>query len=120
LWTNAHNGAVSPQSEAALAVAIALVVVAVAAYAFGRGSRGPRIGRRIGQFGEMVVRCRSGHLFTTVWVPGASFKAIRLGVVRFQHCPVGEHWTLVTPVNRDGLSDAERRIADANRDAPVP
>ncbi len=114
MWT------VSPQSEAALALVIAVVAVAVGAYVFGRSSRGRRLGRRVGDLGEVVVRCRSGHLFTTIWIPGASFKAIRLGVLRFQHCPVGRHWSLVAPVNPDDLTDAERRAAAANRDARVP
>jgi hypothetical protein len=25
------------------------------------------------------VRCRRGHLFTAIWIPGISFKAVRLG-----------------------------------------
>ncbi len=29
--------------------------------------------------GNAVVRCRQGHLFTTIWIPGASLKAVRLG-----------------------------------------
>jgi hypothetical protein len=29
--------------------------------------------------GKLIVRCRQGHLFTTIWIPGASLKAIRLG-----------------------------------------
>ena len=119
-WTPRDNVGVSPQSQAALALLLAVVVVATAAYAFARSPRGRRVGRRVGQLGEVVVRCRSGHLFTTIWVPGASFKAIRLGVVRFQYCPVGEHWTTVAPVNPDDLTDAERRAAAANRDARIP
>jgi len=111
---------VSPQSQAALVLAIAVAVVAVAAYLLARSSPGRRVGKRVGQLGEVVVRCRSGHLFTTIWIPGASFKAIRLGAVRFQYCPVGEHWTTVAPVNPDDLTDAERRAAAANRDARVP
>jgi hypothetical protein len=47
---------------------------------------------------KIIVRCAQGHLFTTSWVPGVSFKAIRLGRYRFQRCPVGNHWTFVTPV----------------------
>jgi hypothetical protein len=34
-------------------------------------------GYRIG--GNLVVRCRKGHLFTTIWIPGASVKAVRFG-----------------------------------------
>ena len=32
--------------------------------------------------GRTVVRCRRGHLFSTLWVPGASLKAVRLGWAR--------------------------------------
>src|SRR5512142_2152102 len=38
--------------------------------------------------GRVVVRCRHGHLFTTIWIPGVSAKALRLGLWRFQRCPV--------------------------------
>ena len=31
--------------------------------------------------GEVIVRCRDGHLFSTLWIPGASVKALRLGLV---------------------------------------
>ena len=60
---------------------------------------GTVIARRRGyNFGRnTIVRCRQGHLFTTTWIPGASLKAIRLGWARFQRCPVGHHWSLVTP-----------------------
>jgi hypothetical protein len=53
--------------------------------------------------GDTIARCSKGHLFTTIWVPGASLKSIRLGMSRFQHCPVGHHWALVTPV-KDSLA----------------
>ena len=55
-------------------------------------SRGYNLG------GHVVARCQQGHLFTTIWVPGASIKAVRLGWARLQRCPVGDHWTLVVPV----------------------
>ena len=70
--------------------------------------------------GNVVVRCRAGHLFTTIWIPGASIKALRLGWYRFQRCPVGKHWTLVRPVKGAELTDAERRFAAAHRDVRVP
>jgi len=66
------------------------------------------------------VRCRDGHLFTTIWVPGVSFKAIRLGWTRLQRCPVGKHWTLVTPVRDSDLTDEERRMAEERRDVRIP
>ena len=46
-----------------------------------------RAGYRFGT--RTVVRCRQGHLFTTVWIPGASLKSLRLGWWRWQYCPVG-------------------------------
>jgi hypothetical protein len=70
--------------------------------------------------GNVVVRCRAGHLFTTIWIPGASLKAARLGLWRFQRCPVGGHWTLVTPVNPAELSDDELRAARDHRDIRLP
>jgi hypothetical protein len=77
-------------------------------------ARGYRIG------GNVVVRCRQGHLFTTIWIPGASFKAVRLGPARLQHCPVGPHWSLVTPVKTSDLTDEERVTAGARRDIRIP
>jgi hypothetical protein len=70
--------------------------------------------------GNLVVRCRKGHLFTTVWLPGVSVKAIRLGWWRFQRCPVGNHWSLVTPVRPEELSPQELRLARERRDVRVP
>ena len=70
--------------------------------------------------GNVVVRCRRGHLFTTIWVPMASFKSIRLGWWRFQRCPVEGHWSLVTPVREADLSRRQRRRAHARVDVRVP
>jgi hypothetical protein len=70
--------------------------------------------------GNTIVRCRSGHLFTTIWVPGISFKAIRLGATRFQYCPVGGHWTFVVPINESVLTDKERQFAHQNHDQQIP
>ena len=70
--------------------------------------------------GNVVVRCRQGHLFTTIWIPGVSMKAARLGWWRFQRCPVGRHWTLVTPVRESELTEDERRIARETRDVRIP
>jgi hypothetical protein len=69
---------------------------------------------------DTVVRCRDGHLFTTLWVPGGSFKAIRLGPWRAQRCPVGRHFSLVTPADVSTLTDDERRLAAEHRDSRVP
>jgi hypothetical protein len=70
--------------------------------------------------GNVAVRCRQGHVFTTLWIPGVSVKALRLGWWRFQHCPVGRHWSLVTPVNLTQLSSGEQRTARETHDIRVP
>ena len=88
---------------------VALVVIGLAATTVVLRRRGYS-----GLGGNTVVRCRSGHLFTTIWVPGASFKAVRLGWARFQRCPVGRHWTLVTPVKDQDLTDEERAFRAAS------
>jgi hypothetical protein len=73
---------------------------------------------RIG--GNVIVRCRTGHLFTTIWIPAGSLKAFRLGWWRFQRCPVGHHWSLVTPVRESELTDEERQFAHAHKDIRLP
>ena len=67
-----------------------------------------------------IVRCRQGHLFSTVWIPGASVKALRLGFWRIQWCPVGRHVDLVRPVKNADLTEAERSFAMSHHDVPVP
>jgi hypothetical protein len=67
-----------------------------------------------------VVRCRRGHLFSTVWIPGASVKALRLGFWRVQWCPVGRHVDLVHPVKGADLTEAERSFALSHHDVLVP
>lgn len=67
-----------------------------------------------------MVRCRHGHLFTTIWIPAVSLKSLRLGWYRVQHCPVGQHWTVVTPVNETKLTDEERHLARGHHDIRVP
>jgi hypothetical protein len=49
------------------------------------------VGRRRGYGfgGDTIVRCRAGHLFTTVWVPGVSLKSVRLGWWRTSGAPSG-------------------------------
>ena len=93
---------------------LALVVAALGASTLEARRRGYHLGA------HTVVRCRRGHLFTTVWIPGVSVKAIRLGWVRFQHCPVGRHWTLVTPVRGADLSPAQQERARATHDVRLP
>jgi len=93
---------------------VALLAAAAAAFTVA--------GRLLGYgFGiNTIVRCRSGHLFTTIWLPGVNLKALDLVVARVQYCPVGRHWTLVTPVRSADLSARRRRRARARRDIPLP
>jgi hypothetical protein len=92
-----------------VAVAVLLVVTTVVAR-----RRGYNIG------GDVVVRCRNGHLFTTIWIPGVKLKALDLGLARLQRCPVGKHWTLVTPVRDSDLTEEEKRFADEHHDVRIP
>jgi hypothetical protein len=102
----------SPSAIAVVVVVVVLVaIIAATLVARLRGYNMP---------GEIVVRCAQGHLFMSMWIPGASFKAIRLGFVRFQHCPVGRHWTFVVPVKESDLTEEERWTARQYHDTPVP
>ncbi len=77
-----------------------------------------RRGYRVG--GNVVVRCHKGHVFTTIWIPMASLKALRLGWWRFQRCPVGHHWSLVHPVRAADLTPEERSFAAGHKDIRLP
>ncbi len=68
----------------------------------------------------LIVRCRAGHLFTTVWLPFVTFKAVRIGMVRIQYCPVGDHVTLVVPIDPSSLTESEREFAENHPDSLVP
>lgn len=77
--------------------------------------------RRGYKFGVNVpVRCRDGHVFTTIWIPGGSVKALRFGPWRAQWCPVGRHFTLVTLLKDADLTEEERSFAAAHHDVLVP
>jgi hypothetical protein len=91
-----------------------LFLAAALAEAVAMRARGYPIG------GNLIVRCRRGHLFTTLWIPGASLKALRFGWMRFQRCPVGDHWSLVVPVRDSELRDDERRLARSRHDIRLP
>jgi hypothetical protein len=70
--------------------------------------------------GNVVVQCSKGHRFTTIWLPGASVKSLRLGPRRFQYCPVGHHWSLVRLVRESDLSARQLRAARGRRDVRIP
>ena len=89
--------------EVAVPVIVAVVLLkVVAAKMRGRPAFG----------GEIVVRCSQGHLFRTNWSSLGSLTSIRLGSARFQHCPVGDHWSLVRPVKDSDLTDEDRRMVE--------
>ncbi len=76
--------------------------------------------RGYGLGGNVVVRCRQRHLFTTIWIPGVSLKSLRIGWWRLQRCPVGSHWSFVTPVRESELTEDEKRLARATQDIRIP
>ena len=76
------------------------------------------LGYRLGT--NTIVRCRQGHLFTTIWIPGGSLKSLRFGWWRFQRCPIGRHWSLVSPVKESDLTPEEIEQAHAHRDTRIP
>jgi hypothetical protein len=94
-----------------LGVSVPIVVVVVLLIALR--------GRADGSY-ERIVRCRSGHLFTTTFVPGASLKSVRLGNVRYQRCPVGRHCTLVRRVDVSTLTADEIAAARGLHDVRIP
>ncbi len=77
-----------------------------------------RRGYRLG--GNVAVRCRRGHLSTTIWVPGINLKGLDLGIARIQRCPVGPHWSVVVPVRDADLTDEERETARRRHDIHIP
>jgi hypothetical protein len=99
-----------------LIYALAVVILAVVAVRVGRMSRVQ--GYRFGH--DVIVRCRDGHLFTTTWIPMMSFKAIRFGLVRMQHCPVGNHVTAVRLMRDEDITPAQRLEASRHHDSGVP
>jgi hypothetical protein len=88
-----------------VAYAVGTVIATRQGYSFGK---------------DAIVRCRRGHMFSTVWIPGASVKSLRLGFWRFQWCPVGRHFDLVSPVKPAGLTETERSFALSHHDTPIP
>jgi hypothetical protein len=95
-----------------------LIAGAVAAtYAAGTVAA-KRMGYSFGR--NVVVKCRAGHVFSTIWIPGGSLKSLRLGLWRVQWCPVGKHIALIHPVKAADLTDDVREAAAAGHDVPIP
>jgi hypothetical protein len=97
---------------------VVTTILIAAATAVGGTLIARRLGYNLGT--NTVVRCRQGHLFTTVWIPGVKLKEIDLVVARVQRCPVGKHWSLVVPVRDVDLTDEEIRFAREHHDIRIP
>jgi hypothetical protein len=102
------------------AVAVLLFVVVTVAVVYLVLTFAARRAGYSGVGGETIVRCSKGHLFTTIWAPGVSFKSVRLGMTRYQHCPVGHHWAVVTPLKETELTEEDRRLAAEHHDLRIP
>ncbi len=92
-----------------------VVVIAVYGFVYVRARR-----RGIQRGATRIARCSAGHLFTSTVVPGASFRALRLGSSRYQHCPVGNHMALVSWVDPSTLTPEQRAAAESVRDSRIP
>ena len=106
------------QAQLAIYTVAAIVIAAIVGAAIGARSRRALSGYRFGA--DVVVRCRDGHLYTTTWIPMMSVKSIRMGLVRYQYCPVGQHMTLVTLMKDEDLTPAERLEAARFHDSGLP
>jgi hypothetical protein len=106
------------QAQLAIYTVAVIVIFAILVGTVAARSRRQLSGYRFGA--DVVVRCRDGHLFTTTWIPGVSIKSIRLGLVRYQYCPVGQHMTLVELMKDSDLTPAERLEAQRFHDGGLP
>jgi len=93
-------------------------VLIIAGVVTGATLIGRRLGYNLGT--NTIVRCRQGHLFTTIWIPGVKLKELDLVVARVQRCPVGNHWSLVVPVRSVDLTEEERQFALEHHDIRIP
>ncbi len=86
--------------HAPLEVAIPIIIIVVIAKIVYSNVNG-----RPAVSGKVEVRCNKGHTFKTNWSSLGSLSSIRLGGAKFQRCPVGNHWSLVKPVNNPDPSN---------------
>ncbi len=101
------------------AAVAAIPILGVLAVIAGATLLARRRGYNVGS-GRTIVRCMDGHLFTTIWIPGGSLKAMRLGFFRLQRCPVGNHVPCVHPVKVSDLTEEERWRAEQIHDGMIP
>jgi len=96
-----------------------LIVAGTVAAAYAAGTvAAKRMGYTFG--GNVVVKCYSGHVFSTIWIPGGSLKSLRLGFWRVQWCPVGKHVTLVHPLKDAEVTEEVQEAAAAEHDVRIP
>ena len=69
---------------------------------------------------DVIVRCSVGHLYTTIWIPAMSLKAVRWVNKRYQRCPVGKHWAWTERVNKSDLNPEIAAEAGKFRDLRIP
>jgi hypothetical protein len=69
---------------------------------------------------DRPVRCSAGHLYTSIWIPLASLKALRMGTYRIQRCPVGHHWAKTYSLDPATLTDEQRAQAASVHDLRIP
>ena len=69
---------------------------------------------------RVIVRCSAGALYSTVWQPFVSFKALRFGSRRLQRCPVHHRFELTQRVDPATLTEDERAQALATQDSGLP
>jgi hypothetical protein len=105
-------------TTAVLLLALAAVIVAVVVVRWVAARSGRRNDYTLGP--DTVVRCASGHVFMTTWIPLVSVKALRLGAVRIQRCPLCGHAAAVMPVADSELTPALRAEAARHRDDLPP
>jgi hypothetical protein len=67
-----------------------------------------------------IVRCSSGGLFSTIWIPRVSLTAVRLGATRIQRCPIHRKWERVQRIDPDALTTPQRAAAEAVHDVGIP
>lgn len=99
-------------------VAPIIIVIVAALLAFAGGAVLARR-RDYLKVGETAARCGRGHLFTTAWNRKLTYRELSLGWTRLQRCPVGDHWSLVRPLQDSELTPEEKREAREHRDSPV-
>ncbi len=69
---------------------------------------------------ETPVRCSKDHVYTSIWVPLASFKSLRVGWRRWQRCPVGKHWAMTYRLDQESAPPELLTQAAAVHDWHIP